>query len=241
MYTPNDAALNFQNKISLSFWVKPDALPSYEQFVISHGSWEERYKVSITPEKKVRWTVKTTFSTVDVDADTIMQTGKFDHFTAIYTGYSLELYRNGKLSGFKPQTGLIQTTAKSLTIARKDEGTTEYNFSGTVDEVRMYDTEIPPYLIQLLPNTFKLQTGIDDTTAIPFSVYPNPFTNEFAISLPTGETVSKLQVYDLIGKLVYLQTEASTTIHLSIPNRFYLLRITTESGNVYKAKLIKKK
>jgi len=240
IYTPNQTTLNFQDKIAISFWIKPDALPANEQFILSHGSWEERYKISITPDKKVRWTVKTNLSTVDVDADTILQVGKFDHYTAIYTGYSLELYRNGKLSAFKAQSGLIRTTAKSLTIARKDEGTTLYNFVGTVDEVRIYDAELSPQLIQLLPSTFTLEAEIIDTTSSLFKIYPNPFTTEFEINLPPNENVSKIQVYDIIGKLVYFTTGLTTTIQLNIPNGFYLLKLTTDTGKVYNAKIIKK-
>jgi len=240
IYTPNEPALNFQDKIAVSFWVKPDALPNSEQFILSHGSWEERYKVSITPDKKVRWTVKTNLSTVDVDADTILQVGKFDHYTAVYTGYSSELYRNGKLSAFKAQTGLIQTTAKSLTIARKDEGTTLYNFVGTVDEVRIYDTDLPQSVIQLLPTTFKLKAGIEDTIIANFSVSPNPFTGEVHISLPTGENISKIEFFDLVGRQVYQTTDTATNIQINFPNGFYLLRVTTDSGKSFQAKLIKK-
>ncbi len=240
IYTPNEAALNFQDKIAISFWVKPDQLISTEQFILSHGSWEERYKVSIIPEKKVRWTVKTTNSVVDVDADTILEIGKYCHFTAVYTGYSLELYRNGKLSGFKALSGAMRTTGKSLTIARKDEGTTDYSFKGSVDEVRIYDAELPPQLIQLLPKTFKLKAGVDDTTATAFKVYPNPFTSEFTISLPDGEKPIEIQIYDLVGKTVIQETTSTVAIQPAIPDGFYLLKITTETGNRYKMKLIKK-
>jgi len=240
IYTPNETALNFQDKIAISFWVKPDQLLSSEQFILSHGSWEERYKISITPDKKVRWTVKTANSVVDVDADTILQIGEYSHFTAIYTGYSSELYRNGKLSAFKAQSGAIKTTAKSLTIARKDEGTTLYNFVGTVDEVRIYDAELSPQLIKLLPGTFKLTASIIDTVVSTFKTYPNPFSSGFTIQLPTGEKANRIQILDLLGKNSYLKTESLITIQPNIPNGFYLLRITTDSGKSYKAKIIKK-
>ncbi|MDP4240599.1 MAG: LamG-like jellyroll fold domain-containing protein [Bacteroidota bacterium] len=241
IYTPNDAALNFQDKIAVSFWVKPDALPNSEQFILSHGSWEERYKVSIIPGNKVRWTVKTNFTTIDLDADTVLQIGKYDHYTAIYTGYSMELYRNGNLSSFKAQNGLIQTTGKSLTIARKDDATTNYNFVGAVDEVRIYDADLSPQLIKLLPGTFKLlASGSDTTTISRFNVFPNPFIDELAFDLPTGEIVGRVMIYDLLGKSVFISNDPSTNIHLTIPNGFYILKISTPGGKLYKAKIIKK-
>ena len=242
IYTPNDSKLNFQDKIAVSFWVKPDALPNSEQFIISHGSWEERYKISVIPNQKVRWTVKTNDATVDLDADSVLQVGKYDHYTAIYTGYSMELYRNGKLSAFKAQTGLIQTTQKSITFGRKDEGTTLYNFVGAVDEVRIYDTELSPSLLKLLPATFKLKaTGVDTVVISVMKILPNPFVNEFAVSLPTGETIGKKEVFDLLGKAVFLSADSSPTVQLTLPNGFYIVRITSGSGKLYKAKIIKKK
>jgi len=240
IYTPNDAALNFQDKITISFWVKPDALPNSEQFMLSHGSWEERYKISIIPNQKVRWTVKTNVATVDLDADSILKIGKYDHYTAVYTGYSMELYRNGNLSAFIPQTGLIQTTQKSITFGRKDEGTTLYNFVGAVDEVRIYDTELSPSLLKLLPGTFKLKaTGVDTVISV-MKILPNPFVNEFTVILPTGETISKKEVFDLLGKAVFLSADSSPTVQLTNPNGFYIVRITTGTGKQYKAKMIKK-
>ena len=240
IYTPNDSKLNFQDKITLSFWVKPDALPNNEQFIISHGSWEERYKISIIPNHKVRWTVKTNAATVDLDADSVLRIGKYDHYTAAYTGYSLELYRNGKLSAFTTQTGLIQTTQKSITFGRKDEGTTLYNFLGAVDEVRIYDDELSQSLLKLLPATFKLKATAVDTVISVMKIIPNPFVNEFAVRLPTGETIGKKEVFDLLGKAVFLSADSSPTVQLTLPNGFYIVRITSGSGKQYKAKIIKK-
>jgi len=240
IYTPNETALNFQDKITLSFWVRPDALPNSEQFVLSHGSWEERYKVSIIPGQKIRWTVKTNSATVDLDADSIVRIGRYDHYTAVYTGYSMELYHNGNLSSFIAQTGLIQTTAKSLTIARKDDATTLYNFVGAVDEVRIYDAELSQSLIKLLPSTFKLKaTGVDSVSAV-LKILPNPFVNEFTVSLPNGETIGKKEVFNLLGKSVFVSADSSPTVQLTIPNGFYIVRITNSAGKQYKAKIIKK-
>lgn len=241
IYTPNDPALNFQDKIALSFWVRPDALPDFEQFIISHGSWEERYKISIIPQQKVRWTVKTDASTIDLDDDTVLQVGKYDHFTAIYTGYSMELYRNGNLSAFTRQTGLIQTTAKSLTIARKDEATTNYNLVGAVDEVRIYDAELSQQLIKLLPQTFKLKAGNSDSTIVKLKVFPNPFRNQLNFVLPTGESAHTIYLFDLLGKTVKVFNQSQTVISIdNIPFGIYFLKIISLSGHSYFAKVLKK-
>lgn len=50
----NDEKLNFDKECSLHFWFKLNGLPTKEMFLISHGSWQNRYKVSVTPEKHIR-------------------------------------------------------------------------------------------------------------------------------------------------------------------------------------------
>jgi hypothetical protein len=72
-------------------------------------------------------------------------------------------------------------------------------------------------------------------------IVPNPFVNEFAVSLPTGETIGKKEVFDLLGKAVFLSADSSPTVQLTVPNGFYIVRITSGSGKQYKAKIIKKK
>lgn len=240
IYTPNETALNFTDKISVSFWVKPDLLPNYEQFILSHGSWEERYKISITPEKKVRWTVKTTNSIVDVDADTVAEQGKFVHYTAVYTGYSMELYRNGHLSNFKPLTGSIRTTTKNLTIARKDDATTDWSLRGTVDEVRIYNTELSQNLLGKLPSTFTLLSNVDNVPVKEISVYPNPFADVINVELRPNEKIESISVYDMPGRLIYNYIGEQSVINLtSLKNGVYILDIQTNKGK-YKIKAMKR-
>lgn len=58
IYLPNEPALNFQDKIAISFWIKPDYLPDNESFIVSHGSWEERYKISVNLQNhRILWHV----------------------------------------------------------------------------------------------------------------------------------------------------------------------------------------
>ncbi|MDP4278137.1 MAG: LamG-like jellyroll fold domain-containing protein, partial [Bacteroidota bacterium] len=237
LYTPNELALNFRDHLSLSFWIKPDALPTYEQFILSHGSWEERYKVSITPEKKVRWTVKTDQAVVDVDDDTTLNIGSFYQYTAMYTGYSLELYRNGLLSGFKSLTGLMGTTSKSLTVSRKDASTSDYHFEGTVDEIRLYTTELPQYVIQALPSTFTLKRTSDSVNA--FRVAPNPFTDQIQLQLPSDEAIHNTILFNAYGRKVYQTDLATRTLTVHVPDGIYFIQINTDAGNVYHAKLLR--
>ncbi|MCY7330749.1 MAG: laminin G, partial [Saprospiraceae bacterium] len=65
----NSPLLNFQQGITVSAWFKPLALPARESFMVSHGSWQNRWKISITPDHKIRWTVNTLTTIADLDSD----------------------------------------------------------------------------------------------------------------------------------------------------------------------------
>jgi PKD repeat protein len=236
IYVPNETALNFTDKITISFWVRPDDLPASEQFILSHGSWEERYKVSITPDRKVRWTVKTTSTVVDVDADTVLTKGVYTFFTVSYNGNSIELYRNGKLSGFKPLSGAIKTTSKNITIARKDDATTDYAFKGSVDEVRIYNAELPPALLKKLPQLFSLYSPPADDSGM--KVFPNPFGQSFSMQVPAAETIISVSIFDVSGKLMRRYSTNETTINPSLPEGIYLVQICTDK-HTYNRKMVK--
>ncbi|MFV0467448.1 MAG: LamG-like jellyroll fold domain-containing protein [Dysgonomonas sp.] len=242
-YTPNDAALNFGDKLAVSLWVKPDALSNSEQFLISHGSWEERYKMSVTPEKKVRWTMKTTSATVDVDDPQDLEVGEFRHYTGVFTGYSLELYRNGVLVSFKSLTGTVPSSSKSITVARKDQSTSDYTFKGTIDEVRIYNSALNVNFINQLPSMWSLHLGIEDTDGInKINIYPNPFSTSFNLSFPENEPIRSLEILDLNGKLVWKRASLGNNTDLSpaIASGIYFIKIQTVSGNAYFSKIIKR-
>ncbi|MEK7253168.1 MAG: LamG-like jellyroll fold domain-containing protein, partial [Bacteroidota bacterium] len=84
MTVANNPLLNFQNTITVSAWVKPTQLFDKEMFILSHGSWQNRWKISITPEKKIRWTVNTLNSIGDLDSDLEVQKDSVYHITTAY-------------------------------------------------------------------------------------------------------------------------------------------------------------
>ncbi len=157
---PNDNALNFVNEMTLSFWIKPEDL-GREQYVISHGSWEQRYKISITPENKLIMTLKTTGGIVDLADETPLVQNQFYHYAVVYTGTSLEIYRNGQLVNSRAQTGTIGKSANSLTIGRMNASEANYAFVGVIDEFRLYDVALSAAEVSTLPDSWDLGTGGD--------------------------------------------------------------------------------
>ncbi|MBC8004933.1 MAG: LamG domain-containing protein, partial [Verrucomicrobia bacterium] len=172
IFTENQPELNFEEAISLSCWVRVEQLGA-ERYIISHGSWQQRFKLSIIPEGKLRWTVKTSEGIVDLDAAEALELNRYYHVTAIYTGYSVELYIDGKLSAFKAFTGNLLPSTHPLTIGRQDEVETQYALLGSVDEVKMWDKEISVSQVEKLKDQWVVPVGIDGFK-LHARVYPNP-------------------------------------------------------------------
>jgi hypothetical protein len=229
--TPNDAALNVTDRISLSLWCRPDVLGDYERFVISHGSWEERYKMSITPERHLRLTVKTDGGIVDVDDPETLSAGEFVHFTGVYSGYSLELYRNGALAAFKPLSGNIGTTAKDITLARKDAATTDYFFRGVLDEVRIYNAELPPAFIATLPARWDLASGIRDIAYGKLAVK----SKHGRLIVVNGHVNDDVRIFDVSGKMLLNEKAAGGSIDISrLPAGIYFVGIENRVFKIMK-------
>ncbi|MBK7259270.1 MAG: LamG domain-containing protein [Ignavibacteriae bacterium] len=86
------AVLNCDSAITVSFWMKPGIAANKEMFLISHGSWQNRWKISLTPERRIRWTVKTSVGVKDVDSRTVAASGTYYHVAGVFNGTDLEVY-----------------------------------------------------------------------------------------------------------------------------------------------------
>lgn len=204
----NSLPLNFQDKITLSFWVNAASIPE-ETFILSHGSWEQRWKVSITPSGRLRWTVKTSSATRDLDSSFPLVLNQYYHFTVVYSGYSMELYADGELDAFIPHSGSMGTTSNSLTFGRKDSGESNYFLRGSLDEVRIYNAVVPPDEISTLKDKWhEVVTGIEDN-ARAIEIYPNPAKREFFVRTDLPVTATSLQLYDVNGRPIPFEVSDS--------------------------------
>ncbi|MFH1528652.1 MAG: LamG-like jellyroll fold domain-containing protein [Bacteroidota bacterium] len=217
---PNNSSLNFKNAITVCFWMNVFEFYDREAYPISHGNWENRWKISIT-NKRVRWTVKTSSGIKDIDSETELIKNKYYFVTCIYSGDDYEIYLNDELDAFTIFSGAINSTSYALTIGQVLPGNNQYNFKGVLDDIRIYDYAVSyPEILKLYD--FPSSANVNDTPQIPkenflSQNYPNPFNAQTIIRYNiTQPTYITIEVYNSIGnKIKTLVSEEKPTGYYS--------------------------
>jgi Concanavalin A-like lectin/glucanases superfamily/Secretion system C-terminal sorting domain len=202
----NNPSLNFQKSITVSFWMIVKSFYDREEYPLSHGNWENRWKVSIT-NKKIRWTIKTDTGIKDLDSETELSVDTLYNVSVTFSGSDMEIYLNGKLDAFTNFSGQILQTNIDLMIGQVLPGNSNYNFSGILDDIRIYDFALSREEIQ---NLYGITTSVKDNenSILPtdnylYQNYPNPFNGQSAISFNISKQEHvKLFIYDVLGKKV---------------------------------------
>jgi hypothetical protein len=209
---PNDV-LNSQEAITVSCWFKASLLPNNEVFLLSHGSWQNRWKVSIITDEKIRWTVNTMNGIGDLDSGTKIQKDSFYHIAVTYDGEWMALYINGALNSYKTLEGNIRTTTLPLLVAQMLPDNTEYNYKGIIDEVKIFDYALIPSSVTTLFNESITTVRQPNIQNLAISLTPNPAFDNLSIRLSGNSSENgMLSVFDLNGRLITEQKMESTTV-----------------------------
>ncbi|MFZ1790394.1 MAG: LamG-like jellyroll fold domain-containing protein, partial [Saprospiraceae bacterium] len=201
----NDPKLNFQGACTISFWMKASNLPDRESFLVSHGSWQNRYKVSMTPSAQLRWTINTTGGIKDLDSKKAIEAEKYYHCAVTYDGKLMAIYLNGVLSNYVSQTGSIKQTTVNLLMGQMLPDDANYNFKGYLDDVTIYDHAKTPLEIEQIYHaslTAIHEIAISQT----FSVTPNPAYSTISIQSIKGQIGQtsgyELTIFNQLGQTI---------------------------------------
>ncbi len=200
----NHPSLNFQDGITVAFDMKINKFFSREAYPLSHGNWENRWKLSITG-KGMRWTVKTTAGIKDLDSKTKFVTHHFYYIAARFDGSKFDIFIDGKPDASSNWSGKILPTSLDLTIGQVLPNNPNYNFNGVLDDVRIYNTALTDLEIFDL-YSIVTSTQADERNHLPeqnnlAQNFPNPFnqsTNIIYHLKKSGKV--HLVIYDMLGK-----------------------------------------
>lgn len=140
------------------------------------------------------------------------------HFTDANTGYAVTAYPSS------PEIGRIMKTTNGGTT-----WTTSYDGETGALMSMFFVTPTQAYAGGIIGNMVKMNgtTGVEDITADPISVSPNPSTGIFYVG-GKGEKIS-CEVRDLAGNLVLVSDNHTVDLSSSAPG-VYLLTVTDENG-----------
>lgn len=234
----NSPLLNVQDAIAVSCWFSPGALPEKETFLISHGSWQNRWKISLTPDKNLRWTVNTLNTVSDLDAGVLLQTDRYYHVVATYDGALMGLYIDGELLAYKALSGKIRTTSLPFLMGQMLPDQPEYNFKGVLDAVSIFDYALAPDAVFALyqQGVTALGTPVSPET-VPLVMWPNPVSGMLRIEMPSQVSAALLQVHDAAGRLVLEQAvpqaEWMEVDFTAFPPGMYVVAVLGEGGRFW--------
>ncbi len=204
----NNSSLNFTEAITIAFWFQMDDYQNKEVYLLSHGSWNSRYKISIA-NNKIRWTIKTDKNInpiLDLDSETIIEPYKLYFVVVTYDGEYAELWLNGTLDAFTEWQGNLMQSVYDLTIGQMLPDNSNYNFKGIMDDIRIYDYALLPEEIIKMYDIVTEVNLISDSFQkenLSFTVYPNPFNSETMIIYNVErEEKIKIEIFNILGRKV---------------------------------------
>ena len=201
---PNSPLLNFQNGITVSCWFNAASLPERETFLLSHGSWQNRWKISITPGRLLRWTINSPSGIADLDALKPLETDTFYHVAVTYDGSLLALYSGGELHSYRALSGLIRTTSLPFLMGQMLPGDANYNFRGVIDEVKIFNYALIPDAVRTLYEQEATSTEyLSGLRSGRLLLYPNPASESVRVALPGGAGfLERIRVHDVTGRML---------------------------------------
>lgn len=157
---PNSSSLNITNTITLAAWIKPNANTTQDVLNKKINGTTNGYELTLSAQTAVvsqkvfvRFNQVTSGDTYRVNSTTTYPTdGTWIHIAATYDGTTIRLYVNGTLENSMAASISIASNTLPLGLGAQSDGTRE--FSGSVDDARVYNTALTQSEIQALMSTW---------------------------------------------------------------------------------------
>ena len=213
---PNSPQLN-SPYTTISFWVNPNAFPaSGEVYLLSHGGYQERWKISLPGHGKPVFTTHSNGACCsDLDSGTPLTVGTWTHVVMVHDGAKDIIYFNGVRVNERNTVGTLDVTTKPLGIGY-DPIDDNYVFDGLLDEVQIYKVALTDAEIAAL---YAAQSQLPASTDIEAPCAPLNlaaevnFTNVLLTWLPAVDNVG-VETYNVYqdGVLIFTTSDLQAAL-----------------------------
>ena len=209
-------SLNSEKAVAINLWLKWQGQASKEEYVLSQGSWQNRLKISLLQNRQLRWTIKTSAGVADLDSQTEMASDVWTNVCVLYGEKKLQLYINGVENAAKSWSGDLAVTSLDVLFAQMLPGDQQYNFTGILDDVKIYNRLLTAEEIAALyDHSMQVNRTNEDTAdARLLPPFPNPFNSSVTIPLPAPGQAT-IRIYDIAGRLLRTLDSAQASAHQS--------------------------
>jgi Tfp pilus assembly protein PilF len=194
-----DSSLNLTNKLTLEAWCKRNSTGTND-YIIDKGAaaLNTAYTLSIENSDFARLTLRNSTTTYSyVDSTSTIDTGKWYNIAGTYDGSNLKIYVNGILENTVSWDYNIQINSASLHIGEA-KWSSDTNFDGIIDEVRILDVARPPVVLHkgtFTSSIFDTGSGSNFNT-ITWNPTSQPPSSDLKFQLATNNDGS---TWDFVG------------------------------------------
>ena len=230
---PAAGHLNTPNA-TYAFWVRVDSMltegDGQEYYLLSHGGWQNRVKISLPGHGYPVFTTNTTTGIKDGDSNPeALVEDVWTHLTFVRSNDTNYIYFNGRQSKFDIKEGTLNPTDRPLAIGNNPIDGANY-FKGAIDDVRIYSEGLTAAQVASLYESLTTSSVADVDFAQLAQVFPNPVRESLTIERAGGSTApATAELFDARGVRLFVQqlTSARETIPAhGLPAGMYTLRIT---------------
>lgn len=201
----NSDMLNFQDGLTVSYWININEYFEHESYPVSHGNWTTRWKTSLT-EEHIRFTLNGSNGTIDIDSDQKLDTDNWIHIVALFNGLDCLVFIDGELVGFKAYEGKINKTTYNLVLGQSLPDQVGFNFSGTMDKLRIYNYGISYETVKEIYESELSAINNEQLLTNGLTIFPNPISNVLNIEAkinPKQEV--EIKIANSYGQIIYKQ------------------------------------
>lgn len=128
---------------TVSFWVRPETFATQgEDYLVSFGGWQERYKISLPGSQKIVWTTNaSTISDMDSGDGNVLTLDQWDHVVVVHDGTEDKIYLNGSLVATKSVAGDLNNTTHVLGFGYDAVDGGSF-FNGDLDDILIFDSAL---------------------------------------------------------------------------------------------------